>query len=37
MPPDHELMELDIPEDVPEFKDVLEEVIWLQSVLSYPW
>ena len=39
---DHELMELYIPEDIPDLLDVSEEVIsdfdtWAQNVLHYPW
>ena len=42
MAPDHELMELDMLEYIPDFLDVPEEVIsdfdvWAQSVLDYPW
>ena len=41
-PPDHELMELNIQEDIPDLTDVPEEVIsdfdaWVQSLLDYPW
>ena len=42
MPPDYELMELDIPEDTPDLLDVPEEVIssfnaLVQNVLHYQW
>ena len=42
MPPDHEHMELDIPEDLQDLIDILEEVLldfdaWAYSVLDYQW
>ena len=42
MPPEYELMELDIPEDMPDLIDILEEVLsdvdaWTHSVLEYEW
>ena len=42
MPLQYELMELDIPEDMPDLIDFLEEVlldfdVWAHSVLDYEW
>ena len=42
MHPEPELMELDIPEDIPDFIDVPEEVLldfdaWAHSMLDYEW
>ena len=42
MPPEHELMELDIPDDIPDIIDVPEEVLsdfdaWTNSMLDYGW
>ena len=42
MPPEPELMELDIPENIPDLKDVPEEVLLdfdarAHSVLGYQW
>ena len=42
MPPNYELMELDIPEDILDLLDVPEEVMsnidtWAQDVLNYQW
>ena len=42
MPPDYELMEPDIPEDIPDLLDAPEEVMsefdaWAQDVLNYQW
>ena len=42
MPPEPELMEVDIPEDTPNLIDVPEEILsgfdtWSHSVLDYQW
>ena len=42
MPPEPELMESDIPKDIPDFIDIHEEVLshsdaWAHSVLDYEW
>ena len=42
MPPEPELMESDIPEDIPDLIDIPEEVLsdfnaWAHSVLDYEW
>ena len=42
MPPDYEMMDLDIPEDIPDLLDVPQDVMfnyyaWVQDVLRYQW
>ena len=42
IPPQYELMELDIPDNMPDLIDILEEVLldfdaWAHSVLDYEW
>ena len=42
MPPDYELMDLNIPEDIPDLLHIPEEVmsefdVWTQDMLSYHW